>query len=71
MALIVFSEAVRNLYFLSTRRQRQDRERREKGLKKVKADLERISGLVNKYDYKSPEVIRSRIEKLLFRSEGK
>lgn len=62
---------VRNLYFLSSRRQRQDRERREKELKKAKAGLERIARLVNKYDYKSVEVVRSRVEKLLWKSEAR
>ena len=36
-----------NLYFLSSRRQNQDRERRERAIKKAKSGLERIVRLVN------------------------
>ena len=62
---------VRNLYFLSSHRQEHDRESREKELKKIKGDLERIAGLVNKYDYRSVEVVRSRVEKVLWKSRAK
>jgi transposase len=58
---------VRHLYVRSSALARRSAKRRGNEMAAIEAELERIQGLVNKYDYKTPEIVAQRVQKKAFK----
>src|SRR2546422_2559517 len=58
---------VRHLYIHSSALAQHEAKRREAEMSLIEAEVKRIQGLVNKYDYKSPEVIVRRVQQKAFK----
>ena len=58
---------VRHLYIHSSSLAKREAARRQKEMEAIEAEIWRIQGLVNKYDYKTPEVIVRRVQKKAFK----
>jgi transposase len=54
--------SVRHLYVHSSALARREAARRQNDLHTIEAELQRLQGLVNKYDYKTPEIITRRVQ---------
>jgi len=61
------SWSVRHLYVHSSALARREAVRRQNEMQAIEAELQRIQGLVNKYDYKTPEIIVQRVQKKAFK----
>jgi transposase len=61
---------VRHLYIHSSALASHEAKRRETEMSLIEAELKRIQGLVNKYDYKSPEVIVRRVQQKAFKKRS-
>src|SRR5215831_2464823 len=59
--------AVRHLYIHSSALAKREAARRDTDMQAIAAELQRIQGLVNKYDYKTPEVITRRVQSKAFK----
>ena len=59
--------AVRHLYIHSSALAKREAARRDTAMQAIAAELQRIQGLVNKYDYKTPEVITRRVQSKAFK----
>ncbi len=59
--------SVRHLYVHSSTLASREATRRQKEMQAIEAELQRIQGLVNKYDYKTPEIIIQRVQKKAFK----
>jgi transposase len=57
--------AVRRLYIRSSRKAEQAQAKREREIDKVRAELEHIESLLNKYDYTTLETVRARVAQAL------
>lgn len=57
------SWSVRHLYVHSSALAKREAARRQNEMQAIEAELQRIQGLVNKYDYKTPEIIVQRVQK--------
>lgn len=58
---------VRHLYIRSSALAQRAAKRRRDEMAAIEAEIQRIQGLVNKYDYKTPEIIAQRIQKKAFK----
>jgi hypothetical protein len=58
---------VRHLYIRSSALARRAAKRRRDEMAAIEAEIQRIQGLVNKYDYKTPEIIAQRVQKKAFK----
>jgi len=58
---------VRHLYVRSSALTRRSAKRRGNEMAAIEAELQRIQGLVNKYDYKTPEIVAQRVQKKAFK----
>lgn len=61
------SWSVRHLYVHSSALAKREAARRQNEMQAIEAELQRIQGLVNKYDYKTPEIIVQRVQKKAFK----
>lgn len=61
---------VRHLYVHSSALGHHAAKRREAEIEAIEAELQRIQGLINKYDYKSPEVIARRVQQKAFKKRS-
>jgi transposase len=59
--------AVRHLYIHSSALARREAARRHNEIQAIEAELQRLQGLVNKYDYKTPEIITRRVQSKAFK----
>jgi transposase len=59
--------SVRHLYVHSSALASREAARREHDIQAIEAELRRIQGLVNKYDYKTPEIITRRVQSKAFK----
>ncbi|MFQ5859622.1 MAG: IS1634 family transposase [Anaerolineae bacterium] len=59
--------SVRHLYIHSSALAKREATRRQNEMQAIEAELQRIQGLVNKYDYKTPEIIVQRVQKKAFK----
>jgi hypothetical protein len=59
--------SVRHLYIHSSALAKREAARRDTDMQAIEAELQRIQGLVNKYDYKTPEVITRRVQSKAFK----
>jgi transposase len=59
--------SVRHLYVHSSALARREGLRRRNDMQAIEAELQRIQGLVNKYDYKTPEIITRRVQSKAFK----
>ena len=59
---------VRRLYIRSSRKAEHTQAKRERQVAVIQAELERIQGLLNKYDYTTLETVRERVAKVLRRN---
>ena len=62
--------SLRWVFTWSSRKAAQDARRRNKYIKEGREALQRIAGLLGKYDYKSRKVIESRVEKALHKAHA-
>jgi transposase len=60
--------SVRRLYIRSSRKAEQTQAKRERQIAVIQAELERMQGLLNKYDYTTLETVRARVAKTLRRN---
>jgi len=58
---------LRHLYVHSSGLAKREAVRRQKEMEAIEAEIRRIQGLVNKYDYETPEVIVRRVQKKAFK----
>jgi hypothetical protein len=58
---------VRHLYIRSSALAQRAAKRRRAEMAAIEAEIQRIQGLVNKYDYKTPEIIAQRVQKKAFK----
>jgi hypothetical protein len=58
---------VRHLYIRSSALAQRAAKRRGNEMAAIEAELQRIQGLVNKYDYKTPEIVAQRVQKKAFK----
>jgi hypothetical protein len=58
---------VRHLYIRSSALAQRAAKRRRDEMASIEAEIQRIQGLVNKYDYKTPEIIAQRVQKKAFK----
>lgn len=58
---------VRNLYVHSSALSKREAKRRQDEIATIEAEIKRIQGLVNKYDYKTPEIIIRRVQQKAFK----
>lgn len=58
---------VRHLYIHSSALAKREAKRRQDEMAAIEAEIQRIQGLINKYDYKTPEIIVGRIQKKAFK----
>jgi transposase len=61
------SYSLRHLYVYSGDLAYRERTRRQAEVEAIESELKRIQGLVNKYDYKSPEIIIQRVQAKAFK----
>ncbi|MFH1633827.1 MAG: hypothetical protein ABIG63_07420 [Chloroflexota bacterium] len=61
------SYSVRHLYIHSSALAEREAERRRAEMTAIEAEIKRIAGLVNKYDYKTPEIIVRRVQQKAFK----
>lgn len=61
------SWSVRHLYIHSSALAKRECTRRQDEMRAIEMELQRIQGLVNKYDYKTPEIIVQRVQKKAFK----
>jgi transposase len=61
---------VRHLYVHSSALGHHAAKRREAEINAIEAELQRIQGLINKYDYTSPEVIARRVQQKAFKKRS-
>ncbi len=61
------SWSVRHLYIQSSVLAKREATCRRNEMQAIEAELQRIQGLVNKYDYKTPEIIVQRVQKKAFK----
>ncbi|MBC8230007.1 hypothetical protein H8E77_10720 [bacterium] len=61
------SYSVRHLYIHSSALAEREAERRRAEMAAIEAEIKRIQGLVNKYDYKTPEIIVRRVQQKAFK----
>ena len=59
--------SVRHLYIHSSALAKREAARRDTDMQAIEAALQRLQGLVNKYDYKTPEVITRRVQSKAFK----
>ena len=59
--------SVRHLYIHSSALARREAKRRRDEMAAIEAEIQRIQGLVNKYDYKTPEITIRRVQKGAFK----
>jgi transposase len=59
--------SVRHLYIHSSALARREAARRHNEIQAIEAELQRLQGLVNKYDYKTPEIITRRVQSKAFK----
>lgn len=59
--------SVRHLYVHSSTLASREATRRQDEMRVIEMELQRIQGLVNKYDYKTPEIIIQRVQKKAFK----
>ena len=58
---------VQHLYIHSSVLAKHEATRRQNEMQAIEAEIQRIQGLVNKYDYKTPEIIAQRVQKKAFK----
>jgi len=58
---------VRHLYIRSSALAQRAAKRRRNEMAAIETELQRIQGLVNKYDYKTPEIVAQRVQKKAFK----
>jgi hypothetical protein len=58
---------VRHLYIHSSALAQRAAKRRRNEMTAIETELQRIQGLVNKYDYKTPEIVARRVQKKAFK----
>jgi hypothetical protein len=58
---------VRHVYIRSSALAQRAAKRRQDEMAAIEAEIQRIQGLVNKYDYKTPEIIAARVQKKAFK----
>ena len=58
---------VRHLYIRSSALAQHAAKRRQAEMAAIEAEIRRIQGLVNKYDYKTPEIVARRVQKKAFK----
>jgi len=58
---------VRHLYIRSSALAKRAAKRRRDEMTAIEAEIQRIQGLVNKYDYKTPEITAQRVQKKAFK----
>ena len=58
---------VRHVYIRSSALAQRAAKRRHAEMAAIEAEIQRIQGLVNKYDYKTPEIIAQRVQKKAFK----
>lgn len=58
---------VRHLYIRSSALAQREATRRQNEMQAIEAELQRIQGLVNKYDYRTPEIIARRVQSKAFK----
>jgi uncharacterized protein YqgQ len=58
---------VRNLYIRSSALAQHAAKRRQAEMAAIEAEIQRIQGLVNKYDYKTAEIVAQRVQKKAFK----
>jgi transposase len=59
--------SVRHLYMHSSALASREVARRQNEMQAIEAELQRLQGLVNKYDYKTPEIITRRVQSKAFK----
>jgi transposase len=59
--------SVRHLYVHSSALARREMVRRQTDIAAIEAELQRLQGLVNKYDYKTPEIVTRRVQSKAFK----
>src|SRR6266571_1134741 len=59
--------SVRHLYVHSSALARREMARRHTDIAAIEAELQRLQGLVNKYDYKTPEMVTRRVQSKAFK----
>lgn len=64
------THVVRHLYVHSSALGHHAAKRREAEINAIEAELQRIQGLINKYDYTSPEVIARRVQQKAFKKRS-
>jgi hypothetical protein len=57
---------VRHVYIRSSALAQRAAKRRQDEMAAIEAEIQRIQGLVNKYDYKTPEIVAARVQKKAF-----
>jgi transposase len=57
----------RHLYMYSSALASREAARRQNEMQAIEAELQRLQGLVNKYDYKTPEIITRRVQSKAFK----
>jgi len=58
---------VRHLYIRSSALAQRAAKRRRNEMSAIETELQRVQGLVNKYDYKTPEIVAQRVQKKAFK----
>jgi len=61
---------VRHLYIRSSALAQHDAKRRQTEMTAIETELRRLQGLVNKYDYKTPEIIARRVQQKAFKKRS-
>lgn len=61
---------VRHLYIHSSALAHHEAQRRQSQMNTIETELQRIQGLVNKYDYKTPEIIVRRVQEKAFKKRS-
>jgi hypothetical protein len=61
---------VRHLYIRSSALAQRAAKRRRDEMRAIEAEIQRIQGLVNKYDYKTPEIIAQRVQQKAFKKRS-
>jgi hypothetical protein len=61
---------VRHLYIRSSALAQRAAKCRADQMRAIEAEIQRIAGLVNKYDYKTPEIIAQRVQKKAFKKRS-
>jgi transposase len=61
---------VRHVYIRSSALAQRAAKRRQDEMAAIEAEIQRIQGLVNKYDYKTPEIVAARVHKKAFKKRA-